>query len=187
MIHPALRGSLFGRGELAPLDHTGDQPPATSSARGTCPGGQAAGRGRSSRTKPRLTTGIEDLTAALRAHARGLYCAEAAVELLIGRWLHRGDFVDRFIETGPALVGDTPMAIVDWEAALAALEAGELPCSGGEGRILRIAASLAAGVPVDLGDAVTALDTTTLMLVARAVLHAGGHRGGIVEIGTERP
>jgi hypothetical protein len=95
--------------------------------------------------------------------------------------------VDRFIETGPALVGDTPMAIVDWEAALAALEAGELPCSGGEGRILRIAASLAAGVPVDLGDAVTALDTTTLMLVARAVLHAGGHRGGIVEIGTERP
>ena len=37
------------------------------------------------------------------------------------------------------------MAVVDWEAAVAALEAGRLPCSGGEGRILRLAASIAGG------------------------------------------
>ena len=34
---------------------------------------------------------------------------------------------------------------------MAALEAGRLPCSGGEGRILRLAASIAGGVAVDLG------------------------------------
>jgi hypothetical protein len=96
--------------------------------------------------------------------------------------------VDRFIETGPALVGDTPMAIVDWEAALAALDSGDLPCSGGEGRVLRIAASLAAGVPVDLCDAVTGLDAANVARFAQAVLHAGGHRGGLVRVaGTEQP
>jgi hypothetical protein len=96
--------------------------------------------------------------------------------------------VDRFIEIGPALVGDTPMAIVDWEAAWAALDAGDLPCWGGEGRVPWIAASLATGVPVDLCDAVTAPDATKVARVARAVLHAGGHRGGIVRVaGTEQP
>ena len=95
--------------------------------------------------------------------------------------------MDRFIATGPALVGDTPMAIVDWEAALGALDAGDLPCSGGEGRVLRIAASLAAGVPVDLCDAVTGLDASNLARVARAVLHAGGHRGGIGPVAGEQP
>ena len=34
-------------------------------------------------------------------------------------------------------------------AAAGALEAGVLPCSGGEGRVLRIAASIAEGVPVE--------------------------------------
>jgi hypothetical protein len=48
------------------------------------------------------------LTAALRAHAAGLLCAQAAVELLIGHavWLRRSGFVDRFVtvEADPALV-----------------------------------------------------------------------------------
>jgi len=69
------------------------------------------------------------------------------------------------------------MAAVDWEAAVAALEAGRLPCSGGEGRMLRLAASIAAGVPVDLGGAVSGLDAANAGLAAGAVLHAAGHRG----------
>jgi hypothetical protein len=43
-----------------------------------------------------------------------------------------------------------PQAWIDWEAVMSALDTGQLPSSGGEKRILRIAASLAAGHPVDL-------------------------------------
>ncbi len=68
------------------------------------------------------------------------------------------------------------MAAVGWEAAVAALEAGRLPCSGGEGRVLRLAASIAGGVAVDLGAALPGLDERNIALVARAVLHAAGHR-----------
>ncbi len=50
------------------------------------------------------------------------------------------------------------MVAIDWNAATAALHAGELPCSGGERRILHLSASLAAGIPADLRDAVTGLD-----------------------------
>jgi hypothetical protein len=39
---------------------------------------------------------------------------------------------------------------------------------------LRIAASLAAGVPVRLGDAVTGLDRANLAAVTAAIWHAGG-------------
>ena len=70
------------------------------------------------------------------------------------------------------------MAAVDFEAAAAALEAGALPCSGGEGRVLRIATSIAGGVPVDLREAVTGLDGNNAMLAAAAVLHAAGYRDG---------
>ena len=133
----------------------------------------------------RLTTRLEDLAAALRAGARGLYAAEAAVELLIGhgRWLERADFVELFVETDVGLSDDTPMAWVDWEAAVAALAAGGLPCSDSEAGVLRLAASLAVGGPVDLRDAVFGLDERNLVLVATAVLHAGGHRDAAVCLG----
>jgi hypothetical protein len=52
-----------------------------------------------------------------------------------------------------------------------------LPCSGGEGRVLRIAASIAEGVPVDMREAVTGLDEGNAVLAAAAVLRAAGHRG----------
>jgi hypothetical protein len=120
------------------------------------------------------------LTAALRAYAAGLLCAEAAVELLVAHavWLRRSGFVDRFVavEADPALVGETVLAWVDWHAAADAVETAQLPCSASEGQVLLIAASLAKGVPVDLGEAVTGLDAVNSVLVARAVLAAGGHR-----------
>ena len=78
------------------------------------------------------------------------------------------------------------MAVVDWETAVAALEAGVLPCSGGEGRVLRIAASIGEGVPVDLREAVTGLDENNAVLAAAAVLRAAGDRDLRVAAGGER-
>jgi hypothetical protein len=128
------------------------------------------------------------LPAALRAHARGVLSAEAAAELLIAHrcWLRRADFTGGFVEVGIGVPGVTETAAVDWPAAIAALDAGCLPCSAGEGRILRLVASLAAGVPVDLRDALAGLDATNTRLVAAAVRHAGGHPpklGGEIEGG----
>ena len=106
-------------------------------------------------------------------------CAVAAVELLIGHavWLRREDFVDRFVTVAadPARVGVTAPAWVDWHAAADAVQTGSLPCSASEVQVLLVAASLAQGVRLDLGQAVTGLDARTGVLVARAVLAAGGH------------
>jgi len=100
----------------------------------------------------------------------------AAVELLIGHewWLHRDDFVAGFVEVVAAPGDGTPTALVDWPRAAASLERGRLACSSGEGKVLRLCASLAERVPVDLADALTSLDTPMVVLAARAVLHAGG-------------
>jgi ADP-ribose pyrophosphatase YjhB (NUDIX family) len=127
-------------------------------------------------------TPIHQLSGALRANVRGLLCAEAAVELLIKQqsWLHRRDFVDGFVDsvtpTDQKPTGYIDTAFVDWTGALTALDAGRLPCSSGEGQVLRIAGSLAEGIPVDLRDAITGLDTINTGLVARAICHAAGHR-----------
>ena len=121
----------------------------------------------------------DDLIAALRACAAGLYPLEAGVGLLIsnGTFLHRDDFTSRFIETGTSISdGTTPMAAIDWEAAITALQAGELPCSGGERRILLLSASLADGIPVDLRDTVTGLDDRNTALLLTAIRHATGKR-----------
>ena len=109
---------------------------------------------------------------------------EAAVELLIGHrwWLVRDDFLVH-VESCRGLSGES-MAVVDWRAAWAALEDGHLPCSGGERQILRVATSIAEGVPIDLRDAVTSLDAVNSVRVACAVLAAGGHHvaaAGLVE------
>ena len=117
------------------------------------------------------------LPAALRAHARGLLAAEAAAELLIGHraWLDRGDFTGRFVRLDAGTRPASATAAVDWPAAITALQAGDLPCSGSEQRVLRLAASLAEGIPVDLRTALTGLDAANTELVAAAVRHATGH------------
>lgn len=122
-------------------------------------------------------TDSADLTAALRAHAQGLYCLEAAVELLISHrsWLRRTDFL-HFVHTAPGLIDATPMAPIDWTEAINALNQGKLPCSDSEDRILRLAASLAQGIPVNLSDALTSLDHHNTELISHAIKHATGHR-----------
>jgi len=140
------------------------------------------------RRTPRLTTCFDDLAAALRAWAKGLFSTEAAVELLIGHrsWLYREDFREIAVEFGQGITSGAVMASVDFEEAAHALGAGMLPCSGGEGRVLRIAASIAEGVPVDLREAVTGLDENNAALAAAAVLHAAGHRALRMAAGGER-
>ena len=105
--------------------------------------------------------------AALRACAAGLYRAEAACELLIATsWPHRADFRDRFIHAAVSISdGTTAMASIDWAAAITALAGGQLQCSGAERRLLRLAASLGDGIPVDLQDALASLDDANLGLV----------------------
>lgn len=67
-------------------------------------------------------TSPSELAAGLRAHTQGLYCGEAAAELLIAQsWLHRPDFTSRFITVHPGIPDGQPMAVIDWAAAVTAL------------------------------------------------------------------
>ncbi len=102
-------------------------------------------------------------------------CAAAAVDLLVAHmfWLFRRDFLDGFVEAADGF------AWVDWAGAVAALDAGRLPCSAGEGTVLRVAASITESIPVDLRT-LAGLDGRALGLVARAVLAAGGDEAGAV-------
>ena len=114
------------------------------------------------------------VSAALRAHAAGIYPDEAGTELLIshGGFLTRDDF-RALVHAGTSITGGiTPMAWIDWDAAITA----QLPISGGERRILQLAASIAGGIPASLRDAIPGLDYRNLKLVITAIQHAAGHR-----------
>jgi len=99
---------------------------------------------------------VSFLDEALRAHADGDLCAEAAAGLLIaGHWLDRDDFTGRFVTVAASPGSGTRMAVIDWPAAVGALGRG-LPCSdllSGERRLPQVTASLAAGIPAGLRDA----------------------------------
>jgi hypothetical protein len=120
---------------------------------------------------------FDDLTAALRVGEKGLLTCVAAVELLTDHrsWLVRDDFLVH-VEFCRGFHGES-MAAIDWRAAWTALEDGHLPCSSGERQILRVAASIAEGVPIDLRDAVSSLDAVNLSRVAQALMAAGGLAG----------
>ena len=115
------------------------------------------------------------LSTALRAAAAGTHPDEAAAGLIIshGTFLHREDFLCH-VETAACISDGTPMARIDWDAVIAALDGGRLPASGGEKRIVRIAASLAAGHPVSLRDAIPGIDRQSLELVTTAIRRAAG-------------
>jgi hypothetical protein len=117
------------------------------------------------------------LADALRAGACGTHPLEAGTGLLLdcGSWLHRDDFTCRFITAGTSISdGVTLLASIDWEAAVTALHAGELPASGGERRMLLLAASIAGGTPVSLNDALPGIDRRNASLVVSAVARATG-------------
>jgi hypothetical protein len=119
-----------------------------------------------------------DLAAALRRWARGTYATEAATELLIRHryWPVRREFRRAAIEYVPDSHVGVPIAVIDWRAAHTALSRGRLACSSSEAAVLRLAVSLGASFPVDLGEALSNLDATNLGLVCAAIRHAGGDR-----------
>jgi hypothetical protein len=112
---------------------------------------------------------------------------EAAVELLIGHgwWLCREDFLEMAVGFGRGIADGAVLAAVDWEAAVEGLEAGRLPCSSSEGQMLRLAASIAGGVRLDLGSVLSGLDERNACLVAAAVLRACGHPDSGVRLAAE--
>jgi len=119
-------------------------------------------------------TSPAELAAGLRAHAEGLYCLQAAAELLISKsWLHRDDFTSRFVTLHPGTGSGQQVAVIDWPAVITAL-GSSLPCSGGEHRMLKITASLADGIPVDLQDTLTGLDDRNVQLLITAIFRASG-------------
>ena len=80
--------------------------------------------------RPRRTRVTSQLGTALRAAAAGLHPDEAGTGLIIshGTFLHRSDFT-RHIETAACISDGTPMAWIDWDAVIAALNGGRLPTS----------------------------------------------------------
>jgi hypothetical protein len=68
------------------------------------------------------------------------------------------------------------MAAIDWDAAITALNNGELPCSAGERRILKAAASIAVGIPIDLRDTATGLDDRNINRLINAIARAFGRQ-----------
>lgn len=99
----------------------------------------------------------------LRAWAKGMYPLEAGVELLIrhGKAIYTG---------APWIHDDGERAWLDVETLLN--ETGAW--SGGEKRLVAIAASLIGEERVNLSDEVTGLDRPSLDLVLAAIAHANG-------------
>jgi len=117
------------------------------------------------------------LEAALRAAALGLDPDTAGTELIIsnGAWLRRHDFTTRFITRPASGFDGYQLAEIDWAAAVAAINTGQLPCSGGEQRLLRLADSIAGGIPVSLHDTLPGLDSSNIDLVTAAIRRAAGY------------
>jgi hypothetical protein len=116
----------------------------------------------------------------LAAGAAGLLAETAAVTLLAehGTWLESAAFTSRYIDIADDVPGapDDTAAGIRWRAAITGLH--RQPASGPEKAVLRIAASIAAGIPVSLHDCLGSLGTPALAAVLRAIAHANsGWRG----------
>jgi hypothetical protein len=100
--------------------------------------------------------------------AMGVNADYAAADLIASHavWLHRPDFAP-FIQRGS--YHDQPTATIRWRAAYTALQRGQLPCAGSEADVLRIAASLGAGVAVRLRHVLGNLDHRNIARVVRAI------------------
>ncbi|MCA0252146.1 MAG: hypothetical protein LCH76_07655 [Actinobacteria bacterium] len=105
---------------------------------------------------------------ALRRWAKGSYPMEAGVELLI----RAGG--GRLAAKGWPWVQEGSVAGSWWINVEEVTEENLGALSGGETRLLRIAASLLAGPPVDLYSSIAGLDRENIALVLAAISHAGG-------------
>ena len=109
-----------------------------------------------------------ELAEQLCENALGVNADYAAADLIANHaaWLHRRDFAP-FIQRGHN--DAEPTAAIGWRAAHTALQHGRLPCSGAEADVLRIAASLGAGVRISLRHVLGNLDHTNIAHVVRAI------------------
>jgi hypothetical protein len=79
------------------------------------------------------------------------------------------------VEAGWEPLRGREITAVDFAAAADAVQ-GLLPCSDGERQVVLVAASIAAGIPVDLREAALCLDSVNAARAAQAVCHAAGCR-----------
>ncbi len=117
----------------------------------------------------RLACLLEDTAAGLSADA-------AATGLIIrhDHFLHQPGF-RRIIAAGSSICSGEPVAVIRWKAAVHALDAGRLPCTGSEEAVLRIAASLGdPAIPVHLRQVLGSLDRRNITLVTAAITAANG-------------
>ena len=83
------------------------------------------------------------------------------------------------VEAGWEPFRDQVVAAIDFAAAAEAVQ-GMLPCSDGERQVLLVAASIAAGIPVDLREAALCMDGVNAARAAQAVCHAAGRRVAVM-------
>ena len=127
--------------------------------------------------EPRATDlDLVDVESALLRAAVGDYAVEAAVLLLAnsGQWLSRLQAAGLISIVLDGEVDDGPWAAVHWNDLDGALRTGALSGTGGELWLLRVAAGLADGQPVDLADLTAGVDRAELTLVLAALAHAAG-------------
>ena len=122
------------------------------------------------------TIPVPELTGQLLDAADGILADTAAVGLIISHqtFLHRDAF-RRIISTGASISTGQPLATIGWDAALRALDAGQMPCASSEQAILRIAASLGdPAIGVRLRTVLGNLDARNITLVTSAITTANG-------------
>ncbi|HEX4659584.1 MAG TPA: hypothetical protein VH307_19535 [Streptosporangiaceae bacterium] len=120
------------------------------------------------------TIPVPELTGQLLDAADGIPADTAAAGLIISHqnFLHRDAFrriISVSIGTGQ------PLATIGWDAALRALDAGQMPCASSEQATLRIAASLGdPAIGVRLRTVPGNLDAPDITLVTNAITTANG-------------
>jgi hypothetical protein len=119
---------------------------------------------------------LEDVESALLRAAIGDYALEAAVLLLAnsGYWLPRLQAAGLIAIALDADADGAPWAAVQWADVDAALRSGAIRAEGGQLQLLRAAAGLADGQPVDLADLTAGVDRRELCLLLAAISHAAG-------------
>ncbi|WP_336031974.1 hypothetical protein [Geodermatophilus sp. FMUSA9-8] len=116
-----------------------------------------------------------DVENALLRAALGDYSDEAAILLLLtsGHWLPQLQRAGLITLDGN-VDGAGLWAHINWPDLDGALRIGTITGSTSQRQVLRAAASIADGHPVDLGDLAAGLDRHALTLVLAAIAHAAG-------------
>ncbi|MCO6008499.1 hypothetical protein NE236_26330 [Actinoallomurus purpureus] len=121
----------------------------------------------------------EYLASLLMRGAGGNYVYEASVQLLVrhGYWLSNRDLLKFVVtyEDPPAAAG------IEWGAAVAALDSGDLEADQEQAVILRIAASISGACKIALFDVVQGIDRQNIKYIAEALMYADGFLGSIAD------